>query len=100
MGFVFLPTYLVPHTLQKVVLSSGSGPGLDMSLVLGLPLQLKLAVSRVVLSQGLKKETLDLPPMGLDSLLNLWAQPQGRLFLGALPGKSDVQVPQHIIGSS
>ena len=41
-----------PHTLQKVVLSSGSGPGLDLPLVLGLPLQLKLTVSGVVLSQG------------------------------------------------
>ncbi|XP_019600728.2 sex hormone-binding globulin isoform X2 [Rhinolophus sinicus] len=73
---------------QKVVLSSGSGPGLDLSLVLGLPLQLKLAVSSVVLSQGPKKEILALPPVGLGSLLNLWVHPQGRLFLGALPGET------------
>lgn len=60
-----------------MVLSSGSGPGLDLSLVLGLPLQLKLAVSSVVLSQGLKKEILALPSVGLGSLLNLWVHPQG-----------------------
>lgn len=76
----------VPHTLQKVVLSYGSGPGLDLPLVLGLPLQLKLNVSKVLLSQGPKK-ILALPPVGLDSLLSLWAHPQGRLFLGTLPGK-------------
>ncbi|XP_017527245.1 sex hormone-binding globulin isoform X2 [Manis javanica] len=73
---------------QKVVLSSGSGPRLDLPLVLGLPLQLKLAVSGVVLSQGAKKEILPLPPLGLDSLLELWVQPQGRLFLGTLPGEA------------
>ncbi|KAK2499434.1 hypothetical protein MC885_000371 [Smutsia gigantea] len=73
---------------QKVVLSSGSGPRLDLPLVLGLPLQLKLAVSGVVLSQGPKKEILLLPPLGLDSLLELWVQPQGHLFLGALPGEA------------
>ena len=78
-----------PHTLQKVVLSSGSGPGLDLPLVLGLPLQLNLTVSRVVLSQGAKKEILALPPTGPGSLLDLWVQPQGRLFLGALPGKNE-----------
>nr|XP_010338103.1 sex hormone-binding globulin isoform X2 [Saimiri boliviensis boliviensis] len=72
---------------QKVVLSSASGPGLDLPLVLGLPLQLKLSMSRVILSQGLKMEVLALPPSGLASLLNLWDQPQGRLFLGALPGE-------------
>ncbi|PNJ12878.1 SHBG isoform 4 [Pongo abelii] len=72
---------------QKVVLSSGSGPGLDLPLVLGLPLQLKLSMSRVVLSQGLKMEVLALPPLDLAPLLNLWAKPQGRLFLGALPGE-------------
>ncbi|XP_007166453.1 sex hormone-binding globulin isoform X1 [Balaenoptera acutorostrata] len=73
---------------QKVVLSSVSGPGLDLPLVLGITLQLKLTVSRVVLSQGTKKEILALPPMGPGSLLNLWAQTQGRLFLGALPGEA------------
>ncbi|XP_017387089.1 sex hormone-binding globulin isoform X3 [Cebus imitator] len=72
---------------QKVVLSSGSGPRLDLPLVLGLPLQLKLSMSRVILSQGLKMEVLALPPLGLAPLLNLWDQPQGRLFLGALPGE-------------
>ncbi|KAF5911843.1 hypothetical protein HPG69_015821, partial [Diceros bicornis minor] len=65
------------------------GPGLDLPLVLGLPLQLKLAVSRVVLNQGPKKEILALPLLGLGSLLNLWIQLQGRLFLGALPGKRE-----------
>lgn len=51
------PTYVpVPHTLQKMVLSSGSGPRLNLPLVLEFPLQLKLAVSRVALSQVLKKE--------------------------------------------
>lgn len=73
-----------------MVLSSGSGPRLDLPLVLGLPLQLKLAVSGVVLSQGAKKEILPLPPLGLDSLLELWVQPQGRLFLGTLPGKREL----------
>ncbi|XP_036197974.1 sex hormone-binding globulin isoform X2 [Myotis myotis] len=72
---------------QKVVLSYGSGPGLDLPLVLGLPLQLKLNVSKVLLSQGPKK-ILALPPGGLDSLLRLWAHPQGRLFLGTLPGEA------------
>lgn len=76
-----------PHTLQKVVLSSVSGPGLDLPLILGITLQLKLTVSKVVLSQGTKKEILALPPMGPTPLLNLWAQTQGRLFLEALPGK-------------
>ncbi|XP_059938774.1 sex hormone-binding globulin [Mesoplodon densirostris] len=71
---------------QKVVLSSVSGPGLDLPLILGITLQLKLTV--VVLNQGTKKEILALPPMDPDSLLNLWAQTQGRLFLGALPGEA------------
>lgn len=79
----------VPHPLQKVVLSYGSGPGLDLPLVLGLPLQLKLDVSKALLTQGPKKTSLALPPVGLDSLLGLWAHPQGRLFLGALPGKRE-----------
>ena len=83
------PTHTpVPHTLQKMVLSSGSGLELDLPLVLGLPLQLKLAVSRVILTQGYKKEILALPALHLGFLLNLWAQPQGFLFLGALPGKT------------
>ncbi|CAK7318513.1 Sex hormone-binding globulin [Vulpes lagopus] len=73
---------------QKMVLSSGSGLELDLPLVLGLPLQLKLAVSRVVLTQGYKKEILALPALHFDFLLNLWAQPQGLLFLGALPGEA------------
>uniref|UniRef100_A0A8C5XZD1 Sex hormone-binding globulin n=2 Tax=Microcebus murinus TaxID=30608 RepID=A0A8C5XZD1_MICMU len=83
------PSWLGLHLQdQKVVLSPGSGPGLDLPLVLGLPLQLTLSVSRVVLSQGLKTEVLALPPLGLGPILNLWAQPQGRLFLGALPGEN------------
>ncbi|XP_055223366.2 sex hormone-binding globulin isoform X2 [Gorilla gorilla gorilla] len=82
------PSWLSLHLQdQKVVLSSGSGPGLDLPLVLGLPLQLKLSMSRVVLGQGSKMEVLALPPLGLAPLLNLWAKPQGRLFLGALPGE-------------
>ncbi|XP_069338115.1 sex hormone-binding globulin isoform X2 [Eulemur rufifrons] len=82
------PSWLSLHLQdQKVVLSPGSGPGLDLPLVLGLPLQLTLGVSRVVLSQGLKTEVLVLPSLGLGPILNLWAQPPGRLFLGALPGE-------------
>ncbi|ELW63596.1 Sex hormone-binding globulin [Tupaia chinensis] len=73
---------------QKVVLASGSEPVLELPLVLGLPLRLRLNGSEVVLSQGTKTEVLALPPMGLGSLVNLWAQPQGRLFLGALPGEN------------
>ncbi|KAM8819454.1 sex hormone-binding globulin isoform 1-T1 [Rhynchonycteris naso] len=82
------PPWLSLHLQdQKVVLSYGSGPGLELPLVLGLPLQLKFAVSRVLLSQGLKKKILALPPVGFSSLPNLWALPQGRLFLGTLPGE-------------
>ncbi|XP_045841410.1 sex hormone-binding globulin [Meles meles] len=73
---------------QKVVLSSGTGPDLDLPLVLGLPLQLKLATSGVVLNQGSKKEILALPALDLASLLKLWVRQQGRLFLGALPGET------------
>ncbi|XP_012868723.1 PREDICTED: sex hormone-binding globulin isoform X1 [Dipodomys ordii] len=73
---------------QKVVLSSWAGPGLSLPLVLGIPLQLKLNVSRVVLSQGWKSEVLSLPPLELGPFPNLWAQPQGRLFMGALPGEN------------
>ncbi|XP_037007044.2 sex hormone-binding globulin isoform X1 [Artibeus jamaicensis] len=73
---------------QKVVLFYGSRQGLDLPLVLGLPLQLKLDESRVQLSHGPKKILVQ-PPMGLDdSLLNLWAHPQGQLFLGTLPGET------------
>ncbi|XP_072796504.1 sex hormone-binding globulin isoform X1 [Vicugna pacos] len=82
------PPRLSLHLQDQVVLSSGSGPELDLPLVLGLPLQLNLTVSRVVLSQGPKKEMLTLPPVGPGSLFNLWAQLQGRLFLGALPGEA------------
>ncbi|XP_069916026.1 sex hormone-binding globulin isoform X1 [Oryctolagus cuniculus] len=82
------PNWLSLHLQdQKVVLSSGMEPGLDLPLAWGLPLQLKLGVSTAVLSQGSKKQALGLPPSGLGPLLNLWAQPQGRLFLGALPGE-------------
>ncbi|XP_015397336.2 sex hormone-binding globulin isoform X4 [Panthera tigris] len=73
---------------QKVVLSSASGPQLDLPLVLGPPLQLKLGESGAVLSQRPKKEILALPLLDPASLLNLWVQPQGRLFLGALPGEA------------
>ncbi|XP_043438906.1 sex hormone-binding globulin isoform X1 [Prionailurus bengalensis] len=73
---------------QKVVLSSVSGPQLDLPLVSGTPLQLKLGESGVVLSQRPKKEILALPLLDPASLLNLWVQPQGRLFLGALPGEA------------
>ncbi|XP_046278162.1 sex hormone-binding globulin-like [Marmota monax] len=82
------PSWLSLHLQdQKVVLSSGAGPGLALPLVLGIPLQLKLSMSGVVLSQGQKTEVLVLPPLSLGPLLNLWTQPQGRLFLGALPGE-------------
>uniref|UniRef100_A0A9L0SP64 Sex hormone binding globulin n=1 Tax=Equus caballus TaxID=9796 RepID=A0A9L0SP64_HORSE len=82
------PSWLSFHLQdQKVVLSSRLGPGLDPPLVLGLPLQLKLAVSRVVLNQGPKKEILVLLPLGVSSLLNLWLQLQGCLFLGTFPGE-------------
>ncbi|XP_022380477.1 sex hormone-binding globulin isoform X1 [Enhydra lutris kenyoni] len=73
---------------QKVVVSSGTRPDLDLPLVLGLPLQLKLAASGAVLNQGSKKEILALPDLDLASLLKLWVRPQGRLFLGALPGET------------
>ncbi|KAM5274072.1 LOW QUALITY PROTEIN: sex hormone-binding globulin [Ctenodactylus gundi] len=72
---------------QKVELSSWAGPGLELPLVLGLPLQLKLNMSTVVLSQGPKTEVLALPPAGLVLLPKLWAHPQGRLLLGASPGE-------------
>ncbi|XP_008572063.1 PREDICTED: sex hormone-binding globulin isoform X1 [Galeopterus variegatus] len=83
------PSWLSLHLQdQKVVLSAGSGPGLDLPLVMGLPLQLKLGMSRVVLSQGPKTEVLALPPLGLGPLISsLWAQSEGHLFLGALPGE-------------
>ncbi|XP_029783803.1 sex hormone-binding globulin isoform X2 [Suricata suricatta] len=73
---------------QKVILSSASGPPLHLPLVLGPHLQLKLTTSGVILSQGPEKEILALPLLGPGSLLNLWGQPQGRLFLGALPGEA------------
>ncbi|XP_004468805.1 sex hormone-binding globulin isoform X2 [Dasypus novemcinctus] len=72
---------------QKVVLSSGSGPERNLSLVLGHPLQLKLDMSGVVLSQGPKNQVLTLSAEHSGSLPSLWAQPQGRLFLGAVPGE-------------
>jgi hypothetical protein len=70
------------------VLPAGAGPRLALPLVLGLPLQLKLGMSKVVLSQGPKTEVLALPALGLDPFLNLWTQLQGCLFLGALPGEN------------
>ncbi|XP_053425920.1 sex hormone-binding globulin isoform X2 [Nycticebus coucang] len=72
---------------QKVMLSPGWGPGLDLPLVLGHSLQLTLSASRVVLSQGPMTEVFALPALDLGPLFNLWAQPQGRLFLGALTGE-------------
>nr|XP_004669273.2 sex hormone-binding globulin isoform X1 [Jaculus jaculus] len=72
---------------QEAVLSSGAGLQLALPLALGLPLQLKLGMFRVALSQGPNTEVLVLPPLGFDPLFNLWSQPQGRLFLGALPGE-------------
>lgn len=85
----FFPSYPhpCPTPLQKVVLSSGLEPGLDLPLAWELPLQLTLNLSSAILSQGLEKKVLALSPLGLDPMFNLWAQPQGRLFLGALPGK-------------
>lgn len=87
------PATSLPLGVQKILLGSAFtskiklGPGLDPPLVLGLPLQLKLAVSRVVLNQGPKKEILVLLPLGVSSLLNLWLQLQGCLFLGTFPGE-------------
>nr|ACV49771.1 sex hormone-binding globulin [Parahyaena brunnea] len=73
---------------QKVVLSSAWGPQLHLPLVLGAPLQLKLAASGVTLSQGPEPEILALRLSDPGSLLNLWLQPRARLFLGALPGEA------------
>ncbi|XP_013004118.1 sex hormone-binding globulin [Cavia porcellus] len=72
---------------QKVVLTSGAGLSLDLPVALGLPLQLKLAASTVILKQGPKTEVFAVAPEDLNPLLQLWAQPRGRLFLGALPGE-------------
>ncbi|XP_012371746.1 sex hormone-binding globulin isoform X2 [Octodon degus] len=72
---------------QKVVLTSGAGPRLELPVALGLPLQLKLATSTVILKQGLKTEVSAVPPEGRGPLSELWAQPQSRLFIGALPGE-------------
>ncbi|XP_013377600.1 PREDICTED: sex hormone-binding globulin isoform X3 [Chinchilla lanigera] len=72
---------------QNVVLTSGAGPRLELPVALGLPLQLKLAASTVILSQGPKTEVFAMPAEVLGPLFKLWAQPQGRLFLGALPGE-------------
>ncbi|XP_010613186.1 sex hormone-binding globulin isoform X3 [Fukomys damarensis] len=72
---------------QKVVLSSGAGPRLELPVTLGLPLQLKLAASTVVLKQGPKKEVFAMPTEGFASVLKLWTQSHGHLFLGALPGE-------------
>ncbi|XP_059125430.1 sex hormone-binding globulin isoform X1 [Peromyscus eremicus] len=71
---------------QKVVLSSGVEPNLALPLDMGLPLQLKLDVFKVVLSQGPKMEVLAVSLSRLDSLRRLWSHPQGHLSLGALPG--------------
>ncbi|XP_028725392.1 sex hormone-binding globulin isoform X2 [Peromyscus leucopus] len=71
---------------QKVVLSSGVEPNLALPLDMGLPLQLKLDVFKVVLSQGPTMEVLAVSLSGLDSLRRLWSHPQGHLSLGALPG--------------
>ncbi|KAM6174568.1 sex hormone-binding globulin [Erethizon dorsatum] len=72
---------------EKVVLTSGAGPRLELPVALGLPLQLKLAASTVILNHGPKTEIFAMPPEDLGPLLKLWAQLQGRLFLGALPGE-------------
>lgn len=77
----------LPRPLQKVVLSSGVEPNLALPLDMGLPLQLKLDVFKVVLSQGPTMEVLAVSLSGLDSLRRLWSHPQGHLSLGALPGK-------------
>ncbi|XP_076398807.1 sex hormone-binding globulin isoform X6 [Peromyscus maniculatus bairdii] len=71
---------------MKVVLSSGVEPNLALPLDMGLPLQLKLDVFKVVLSQGPTMEVLAVSLSGLDSLQRLWSHPQGHLSLGALPG--------------
>ncbi|XP_060060300.1 sex hormone-binding globulin isoform X2 [Erinaceus europaeus] len=86
LGTLSNSSWLSLYLQDQVVLSSGSEANLDLPLVLGLPLHLKLDESSVVLSQGQEK-TLALPPSGPGSFLNLWVHPQGRLFLGALPGE-------------
>lgn len=72
---------------QELILSSQGKPKLALPLVLGLPLQLKLGTSYAILTHGSKTEFLNLSPPRLGLLLNLWSQPHGRLFLGALPGE-------------
>ncbi|XP_042138208.1 sex hormone-binding globulin isoform X5 [Peromyscus maniculatus bairdii] len=79
----WLTLHLQDH---KVVLSSGVEPNLALPLDMGLPLQLKLDVFKVVLSQGPTMEVLAVSLSGLDSLQRLWSHPQGHLSLGALPG--------------
>ncbi|XP_040604884.1 sex hormone-binding globulin [Mesocricetus auratus] len=71
---------------QKVVLSSGVEPKLVLTLDMGLPLQLKLDISKVVLSQGPKMEVLAVSVSRLAALRSLWSHPQGVLSLGALAG--------------
>ncbi|KAL1780167.1 sex hormone-binding globulin [Sigmodon hispidus] len=71
---------------QKVVLSSGREPELALPLDTELPLQLKLGVFNVILSQGPKMEVFAVSPWRLASLQRLWSHPQGYLSLGALPG--------------
>ncbi|XP_052051581.1 sex hormone-binding globulin isoform X1 [Apodemus sylvaticus] len=67
---------------QNVVLSSEAEPKVVLPLDVGLPLQLKLDIFKVTLSQGPKIEVLS------KSLLRLWSHPQGHLSLGALPGEN------------
>nr|AAB41681.1 androgen-binding protein [Phodopus sungorus] len=71
---------------QKVVLSSGIEPKLVLALDMGLPLQLKLDILKVVLSQGPKTEVLVASASRLAALRTLWSHPQGLLSLGALAG--------------
>ncbi|KFO18842.1 Sex hormone-binding globulin, partial [Fukomys damarensis] len=85
LGGLLFPTSKL--LFPKVVLSSGAGPRLELPVTLGLPLQLKLAASTVVLKQGPKKEVFAMPTEGFASVLKLWTQSHGHLFLGALPGE-------------
>ncbi|XP_051036208.1 sex hormone-binding globulin isoform X2 [Phodopus roborovskii] len=71
---------------QKVVLSSGVEPKVVLPLDMGLPLQLKLDILKVVLSQGPKREVLAVSISRLATLQRLWSHPQGLLSLGALAG--------------
>ncbi|XP_044531161.1 sex hormone-binding globulin [Gracilinanus agilis] len=69
--------------LQEIEMDSKSLP-----LSPGTLIQLELGLTRVAVSQGPHKVTFILPPPLLVSLLDLWTQPKGSLFLGVAPGEA------------